>query len=49
MPAFVWNIVGWAMWGVFLLVFRYALERRRQRREQEAALKSIEGPMEIAQ
>ena len=49
MPAFVWNIVGWAMWGVFLLVFRYALERRRQEREQEAALKSIEGTLEIAQ
>jgi heme exporter protein C len=37
------------MWGVFLLVFRYALERRRQEREQEAARKSIEAPMEIAQ
>ena len=49
MPAFVWNIVGWAMWGVFLLVCRYALERRRQEREQEAALKSIEGTLEIAQ
>jgi heme exporter protein C len=48
-PAFGWNVLGWAMWGVFLLVFRYALERRRQEREQEAALKSIEGSMEIAQ
>jgi hypothetical protein len=43
MPAFGWNVLGWAMWGVFLLVFRYALERRRQETEQEAALKSIEG------
>jgi heme exporter protein C len=49
MPAFGWNVLGWAMWGVFLLVFRYALERRRQEREQEAARKSIEAPMEIAQ
>lgn len=49
MPAFGWNVLGWAMWGFFLLVFRYALERRRQEREQEAALKSIEGSMEIAQ
>jgi heme exporter protein C len=48
MPAFGWNVLGWAMWGVFLLVFRYALERRRQEREQEAALKSIEGSLEIA-
>ncbi len=30
MPAFVWNIAGWTMWGIFLVVFRYALERRRQ-------------------
>jgi heme exporter protein C len=49
MPAFGWNVLGWAMWGVFLLAFRYALERRRQEREQEAALKSIEGSLEIAQ
>jgi heme exporter protein C len=49
MPAFGWNVLGWAMWGVFLLVFRYALERRRQETEQEAALKSIEGSLEIAQ
>jgi heme exporter protein C len=49
MPAFGWNVLGWAMWGVFLLVLRYALERRRQETEQEAARKSIEGPMEIAQ
>jgi heme exporter protein C len=49
MPAFVWNIVGWAMWGVFLLAFRYSLERRRQEREQEAALRSIEGSLEITQ
>jgi heme exporter protein C len=49
MPAFGWNVLGWAMWGVFLLVFRYTLERRRQETEQEAARKSIEGSMEIAQ
>jgi heme exporter protein C len=36
------------MWGVLLLTFRYALERRRQEREQEAALKAIEGSLEIA-
>ncbi len=49
MPAFGWNVLGWAMWGVFLLVFRYSLERRRQETEQETARKSIEGSMEIAQ
>ena len=49
MPAFVWNVVGWAMWGVYLLLFRYALERRRQALEQTAALKTIEASLEIAQ
>jgi heme exporter protein C len=47
-PAFGWNVLAWAMWGVFLLIFRYALERRRQETEQEAALKAIEGSLEVA-
>ena len=49
MPAFVWNIVGWAMWGIFLLLFRYGLERRRQESEQASAQKAIEGSLEVAQ
>jgi heme exporter protein C len=48
-PAWIWNIVAWAMWGVFLLIFRYALERRRQQAEQDAALQAIEASLEIAQ
>ncbi len=28
--AVLWNVIAWAMWGFFLLGFRYALERRRQ-------------------
>jgi heme exporter protein C len=47
MPAFVWNIIGWGIWGVFILVFRFALERRRQLAEQEAALQAIEASLEI--
>jgi heme exporter protein C len=49
MPAFGWNVLAWAMWGVFLLVFRFALERRRQASEQDAALIAIEASLEIAQ
>jgi heme exporter protein C len=49
LPAFLWNIVGWAMWGIFLLALRYALERRRQASEQDAALQAIEASLEIAQ
>ena len=48
LPAFGWNVLGWAMWGIFLLALRYALERRRQESEQESALKAIEDSLEIA-
>jgi heme exporter protein C len=49
MPAFVWNIIGWGIWGIFVLFFRFALERRRQLAEQEAALQAIEASLEIPQ
>jgi heme exporter protein C len=49
MPAFVWNIVGWGLWGIFVMLFRFALERRRQLAEQEAALQAIEASLEIPQ
>jgi heme exporter protein C len=49
LPAFTWNLVAWAMWGIFLLGYRYALERRRQAAEQDAALLAIEATLEIAQ
>jgi heme exporter protein C len=38
LPAVLWNLVGWAMWGAFLLGMRYAIERRRQRRSNAQAL-----------
>jgi len=43
------NRAGMGDVGVFLLTFRYALERRRQEREQEAALRFHRGSLEIAQ
>lgn len=48
-PAVFWSLAGWAMWGVLVLLFRFALERRRQIAEQELALHSIEASMEIPQ
>lgn len=48
-PAFWWNLTAWALWGLLLLGLRYALERRRQEREQEAALQAIEASLEMAQ
>jgi heme exporter protein C len=47
LPAFLWNLTAWAMWGIFLLILRYALERRRQQSEQDAALKAIEDSLEF--
>ena len=35
-PAFYWNLLGFFMWGVFILGLRYALERRRQAVQAEA-------------
>jgi len=48
-PAVLWNLAGWAMWGIFLLGFRFALERRRQLAEQDAALLAIEASLETPQ
>jgi heme exporter protein C len=48
-PAVLWNMAGWLMWGVLIMSFRFALERRRQLAEQEAALHAIEASMEIPQ
>jgi heme exporter protein C len=48
-PAWIWNITAWGLWGVFLLGFRYALERRRQAVEQDATLQAIEASLETAQ
>lgn len=49
LPAFFWNLAGWAMWGIFITVFRYAVERRKQIAEQDAALSAIEASLELTQ
>jgi heme exporter protein C len=36
------NFLAWAMWGVFLVGLRYALERRRQQAHQAATLLALE-------
>ena len=47
--AVLWNLAGWAMWGIFLLGLRFALERRRQIAEQDAALLALEASLETPQ
>jgi heme exporter protein C len=41
MPAVLWNLAAWAMWGAFLLGLRYAIERRRQRNALAAETASL--------
>ncbi len=43
-PAVLWNLVAWAMWGAFILGLRYAIERRRQRQANAFALGFIGEP-----
>jgi len=48
MPAFGSHVAAWAMWGIFIMVLRFVLDRRRQQSEQEAALQAIEASLELA-
>jgi heme exporter protein C len=45
-PAFLWNILAWLMWGVFILGFRIAVERRRQQIDQLAGLQALESDID---
>ncbi len=49
LPAFLWNLAGWLLWGIFLCALRFALERRRQIAEQDAALLALEANLEFTQ
>ncbi|HET9087480.1 MAG TPA: cytochrome c biogenesis protein CcsA [Acidobacteriaceae bacterium] len=42
MPAFLFNVAGWFVWGVLLVTLRYQLQRKRQRAEQDATLRALE-------
>ena len=49
LPAFYWNLLGFFMWGMFILTLRYALERRRQRAEAQAVQSALDvamGPLD---
>jgi heme exporter protein C len=41
--AVLWNVAAWAMWGALILGYRYALERRRQRKAAALALGFLAG------
>ena len=48
-PAVFWSVAGWLMWGILIIGVRFALERRRQQAEQDAALESLEASLELPQ
>ncbi len=48
-PAFLLNLAGWFVWGVVLVALRYQLERKRQRVEQESALRALEAGLATTQ
>ena len=45
-PALFWNLAAWLAWGLTLIAIRYAIERRRQQREQDEALRALEATLE---
>ena len=48
LPAVLWNLAAWAMWGAFALGLRYAIERRRQREPEEVtAIVTSGAPMPV--
>jgi heme exporter protein C len=45
-PAVWWNLAAWLAWGLMVMGFRYAIERRRQLREQDESLRALEATLE---
>ena len=43
-----WNVLAWLAWGVLIVGIRYAVERRKQRVEQHAALRALDNGLEVA-
>ncbi len=43
-----WNVLAWLAWGILIVGIRYAVERRKQRVEQHAALRALDNGLEVA-
>jgi heme exporter protein C len=42
-PAVLWNMLAWALWGFFVLGLRYAIERRRQHKADAFSISFLGG------
>jgi len=38
---FIWNMLAWMMWGVFILILRYNVERKHQQYATEEAEEAL--------
>lgn len=45
-PPVWWNLAAWLAWGLMIMAVRYSLERRRQLREENEALRALEATLE---
>jgi heme exporter protein C len=45
-PPVWWNLAAWLAWGLMIMTLRYSLERRRQLREQNEALRALDSTFE---
>ena len=45
-PAVWWNLAAWLAWGLMVMGIRFAIERKRQIEEQDAALRALEATLE---
>ncbi len=46
-PAVFWNLAAWLAWGLMVMAVRFAIERRHQAQEQDAALRALEASLEV--
>jgi heme exporter protein C len=46
-PPLLWTFAAWLAWGLLIMGLRFAIERRRQRVEQHAALRALDATLEV--
>lgn len=47
-PAVWWNLAAWMAWGILVCGIRYKMEKKKQKLEQDAALRALETNVETS-